>query len=103
MSGKFIFICESRDQINEMFYFRQFMSILKFSGKFITISSMLTYDAYVSLGGIEELLLLENLLEASESDESNKPRQKTKSTATYQSRSYLKKEAKNMRNVSLSC
>ena len=63
---------------------------------------MLTYDAYVWLGGIKELLLLENLLEASESDESNKPRQKTKSTATYQSRSYLKKEAKNMRNVSLS-
>ena len=61
MSGKFIFICESRDQINEMFYFRQFMSILKFSGKFITIGLMLTYDAYVSLGGIEELLLLENL------------------------------------------
>ena len=78
------------------------MSILKFSGKFITIGLMLTYDAYVSLGGIKELLLLENLLEASESDESNKPRQKTKSTATYQSRSYLKKEAKNMRNVSLS-
>ena len=78
------------------------MSILKFSGKFISIDLMLTYDAYVSLGGIEELLLLENLLEASESDESNKSRQKTKSTATYQSRNYLKKEAKNMRNVSLS-
>ena len=78
MSGKFIFTCESRDQINEMFYFRQFMSILKFSGKFITIGLMLTYDAYVSLGGIEELLLLENLLEASESDESNKSRQKKK-------------------------
>ena len=78
MSGKFIFTCESRDQINEMFYFRQFMSILKFSGKFFTIGLMLTYDAYVSLGGIEELLLLENLLEASESDESNKPRQKKK-------------------------
>ena len=60
MSGKFIFTCESRDQINEMFYFRQFMNILKFSGKFITIGLMLTYDAYVSLGRIEELLLLEN-------------------------------------------
>ena len=94
MSGKFIFTCESRDQINEMFYFRQFRSILKFSGKFITIGLMLTYDAYVSLGRIEELLLLENLLDASESGESNEPQQKTKSTATYQSRSYLKKKQK---------
>ena len=79
-----------------------FMSALKLSGRFITIGLMLTYDAYVSLGRIEELLLLENLLDASESGESNEPQQKTKSTATYQSRSYLKKEAKNMRNVSLS-
>ena len=63
MSGKFVFTCESRDQINEMFFFRQFMSILKFSGKFITIGLMLTYNAYVSLGRIEELLLLENLLD----------------------------------------
>ena len=101
MSGKFIFTCESRDQINEMFYFRQFMSILKFSGKFITIGLMLTYDAYVSLGGIEELLLLENLLEASESDESNKPRQKKKYRNLPKSQ-LLEKEVKNMRNVSLS-
>ena len=62
MSGKFIFTCESRDQINEMFYFKQFMSILKFSGKFITIGLMLTYDAYVSLGG--DIYLLDNPLSA---------------------------------------
>ena len=39
---------------------------------------MLTYDAYVSLGRFEEFLLLENLLEASESDESNEPNKKRK-------------------------
>ena len=62
MSGKFIFTCESRDQINEMFYFKQFMSISKFSWKFITIGLMLTYDAYVSLGG--DIYLLDNPLSA---------------------------------------
>ena len=85
-----------------VFMLLSFMSALKLSGRFITIGLMLTYDAYVSLGRIEELLLLENLLHTSESGESNEPQQKTKSTATYQSRSYLKKEEKNMRNVSLS-
>ena len=79
------------------------MSVLKFNGRLSMINGlMLTYDAYVSLGRFEEFLLLENLLEASESDESNEPQQETKSTATYQSRSYLKKEAGNMENVSLS-
>ena len=33
----------------------------------MTSGLMLTYEAYVSLGRIEEFLLLENLLEASES------------------------------------
>ena len=39
----------------------------------MTSGLMLTYEAYVSLGRIEEFLLLENLLEASESDKSNEP------------------------------
>ena len=37
----------------------------------MTSGLMLTYEAYVSLGRIEEFLLLENLLEASESGKSN--------------------------------
>ena len=86
-----------------VFMLLSFMGVIKLSGMLnMTYGLMVTYDAYVSLGRIEEFLLLENLLEASESDESNKPQQETKSTATYQSRSYLKKEAGNMENVSLS-
>ena len=70
-----------------------FMGVIKFSGMVnMTSGLMVTYDAYVSLGRIEEFLLLENLLKASESDESNEPQQKTKMTLTNQSPSYLKKE-----------
>ena len=68
----------------------------------MTPGLMLTYDAYVSLERIEEFLLLENLLEATESGESNEPPQKAKSTSSNQSRSYLRKEEGNIRNVSLS-
>ena len=79
------------------------MGVLKVSGMLnMTPGLMLTYDAYVSLGRIEEFLLLENLLEASESGESNEPPQKAKSTSSNQSRSYLRKEEGNIRNVSLS-
>ena len=79
------------------------MGVLKVSGMLnMTPGLMLTYDAYVSLGRIEEFLLLENLLEASESGESNEPPQKAKSTSSDQSRSYLRKEEGNIRNVSLS-
>ena len=53
----------------------------------------------LSLGRIEEFLLLENLLKASESDESNEPQQKTKITLTNQSPSYLKKEEENMKKI----
>ena len=79
------------------------MGVIKFSGMLnMTSGLMVTYDAYVSLGRIEEFLLLENLLQASESDLSNEPQQKAKSTATYLSRSYLKKEEENTEKVSLS-
>ena len=44
----------------------------------MTSGLMLTYEAYVSLGRIEEFLLLENLLEASESGKSNEPNKKEK-------------------------
>ena len=68
----------------------------------MTSGLMATYDAYVSLGRIEEFLLLENMLEASESDESNEPQQKARSTPSNQSRGYLKKEEKNTENAPLS-
>ena len=80
-----------------------FMGVIKLSGMLnMTYGLMVTCDAYVSLGRIEEFLLLENLLKASESDESNEPQQKTKITLTNQSPSYLKKEEENTEKVSLS-
>ena len=86
-----------------VFMLLSFMGVLKLSGTIVMTSGlMVTYDAYVSLGRIEEFLLLENLLQASESDVSNEPQQKAKSTATYLSRSYLKKEEENTEKVSLS-
>ena len=86
-----------------VFMLLSFMGVIKFSGMVnMTSGLMVTYDAYVSLGRIEEFLLLENLLQASESDVSNEPQQKAKSTATYLSRSYLKKEEENTEKVSLS-
>ena len=86
-----------------VFMLLSFMGVIKFSGMVnMTSGLMVTYDAYVSLGRIEEFLLLENLLQASESDLSNEPQQKAKSTATYLSRSYLKKEEENTEKVSLS-
>ena len=79
------------------------MGVLKFIGMLnLTPGLMVTYDAYVSLGRIEEFLLLENLLEVLESDESNEPQQKAKSTSSNQSPNYLKKEEENMQKVSLS-
>ena len=49
-----------------------FMGVSQLSGTIVMTSGlMVTYDAYVSLGRIEEFLLLENLLQASENDESN--------------------------------
>ena len=76
-----------------VFMLLSFMGVIKLRGTLnMTYGLMVTYDAYVSLGRIEEFLLLENLLKASESDESNEPQQKTKMTLTNQSPSYLKKE-----------
>ena len=86
-----------------VFMLLSFMSVIKLSGTLnMTYGLMVTYDAYVSLGRIEEFLLLENLLKASESDDSNEPQQKAKITLTNQSPSYLKKEEENMEKVSLS-
>ena len=86
-----------------VFMLLSFMGVIKFSGMVnMTSGLMVTYDAYVSLGRIEEFLLLENLLEASGSDESNEPQQKAKSTSSNQSPNYLKKEEENMQKVSLS-
>ena len=86
-----------------VFMLLSFMSVIKLRGTLnMTYGLMVTYDAYVSLGRIEEFLLLENLLKASESDESNEPQQKTKITLTNQSPSYLKKEEENTEKVSLS-
>ena len=86
-----------------VFMLLSFMSVIKLRGTLnMTYGLMVTYDAYVSLGRIEEFLLLENLLKASESDESNEPQQKTKMTLTNQSPSYLKKEEENTEKVSLS-
>ena len=86
-----------------VFMLLSFMSVIKLRGTLnMTYGLMVTYDAYVSLGRIEEFLLLENLLKASESDESNEPQQKAKITLTNQSPSYLKKEEENREKVSLS-
>ena len=86
-----------------VFMLLSFMGVLKSSGMIdMTSGLMATYDAYVSLGRIEEFLLLENMLETSESDKSNEPQQKARSTPSNQSRSHLKKEEKNTENVSLS-
>ena len=68
------------------------MGVLQLSGTIVMTSGlMVTYDAYVSLGRIEEFLLLENLLQASENDESNEPQQKTTSTSGNENYSYSKK------------
>ena len=86
-----------------VFMLLSFMGVLKFIGMLVMTSGlMVTYDANVSLGRIEEFLLLENLLEASESGKSNEPQQKAKRTSGSQSRIYLKKEAENMEKSSLS-
>ena len=77
------------------------MGVLKFYGMLnITNGFIRTYDAYVSLGRIEEFLHLENLSQASEDDESKEHPQKARSTFTKQSYGYSEKEAENMRNVS---
>ena len=77
------------------------MGVLIMSGMLnVTSGLMVTYDAYVSLGRIEEFLLLENLSKASESDENNEPQQNAKSTPSNQSRSYLKKKEENNEKVS---
>ena len=84
-----------------VFMLLSFMGVLKFYGMLnITNGFIRTYDAYVSLGRIEEFLHLENLSEASEDDESKEDPQKARSTFTKQSHGYSKKEAENMRNVS---
>ena len=85
------------------FMLLSFIGVLKLSGVIdMTSGLMATYDAYVSLGRIEEFLLLEEMLEAIESDERNEPQQKARSTSSSQSRCYLKKEEKNTENVPLS-
>ena len=86
-----------------VFVLLSFMGVLKAGGMLnMTSGLMATYDAYVSLGRIEEFLLLEKLLESPVNDESNELQRKTKSTATHQSRRYLNKEEENMEKVSLS-
>ena len=86
-----------------VFVLLSFMGVLKAGGMLnMTSGLMATYDAYVSLGRIEEFLLLENMSEASESDESNEPQQKARSTPSNQNRGHLKKEEKNTENVPLS-
>ena len=86
------------------FMLLSFMGVLRTSGMVnMTSGLMVTYDAFVSLGRIEELLLSENLLEASESGESSEPPKKAKSTSSNQSRSYLEKEEENTEKVFLSC
>ena len=86
-----------------VFMLLSFLDVLKFIGMLnMTPGLMLTYDAYVSLERIEEFLLLENLSEASESDESNEPPQKAKSTLRNQSLTYLGKEEENTEKASLS-
>ena len=79
------------------------MGVLKLSGTLnVTSGLMVTYDAYVSLGRIEEFLLLENLLEASKSDESNESQQKAKGTPSDRNCSYFKKKEENIEKVSSS-
>ena len=79
-----------------------FMGVLQLSGTIVMTSGlMVTYDAYVSLGRTEEFLLLENLLQASENDESKEPQQKTKSTSGNENCSYSKKKEENTDEVSL--
>ena len=74
------------------------MGVLIMSGMLnVTSGLMVTYDAYVSLGRIEEFLLLENLLEASKSDESNESQQKAKGTPSDRNCSYFKKKRKILR------
>ena len=86
------------------FMLLSFMGVLRSSGMVnMTSGLMVTYDAFVSLGRIEELLLSENLLEASESGESSEPPKKAKCTSSNQSRSYLEKEEENTEKVFLSC
>ena len=86
------------------FMLLSFMGVLRTSGMVnMTSGLMVTYDAFVSLGRIEELLLSENLLEASESGESSEPPKKAKCTSSNQSRSYLEKEEENTEKVFLSC
>ena len=86
-----------------VFMLLSFMGVLIMSGMWnVTSGLMVTYDAYVSLGRIEEFLLLENLSKASESDENNEPQQNAKSTSSRQSRSYLKKKEENNEKVSSS-
>ena len=86
------------------FMLLSFMGVLRMSGMVnMTSGLMVTYDAFVSLGRIEELLLSENLLEASESGESSEPPKKAKCTSSNQSRSYLEKEEENTEKVFLSC
>ena len=78
-----------------VFILLSFMGVLKLSGTLnVTSGLMVTYDAYVSLGRIEEFLLLENLLEASKSDESNESQQKAKGTPSDRNCSYFKKKGK---------
>ena len=85
------------------FMLLSFMGVLRTSGMVnMTSGLMVTYDAFVSLGRIEELLLSENLLEASESGESSEPPKKAKCTSSNQSRSYLEKEEENTEKVFLS-
>ena len=86
-----------------VFMLLSFMGVLIMSGMLnVTSGLMVTYDAYVSLGRIEEFLLLENLSKASESDESNAPQQKAKRTSGNESFSNMKKEEENTEKVSLS-
>ena len=86
------------------FMLLSFMGVLRTSGMVnMTSGLMVTYDAFVSLGRIEELLLSENLLEASENGESSEPPKKAKCTSSNQSRSYLEKEEENTEKVFLSC
>ena len=87
-----------------VFMLLSFMGVLKFYGMLnITNGFIGTYDAYVSLGRIEEFLLLENLSEASEDDESKEHPQKARSTFTNQSHGYSKKEAENVENFFDAC
>ena len=86
-----------------VFMLLSFMGVIKLSGMLnMTYGLMVTYDAYVSLGRIEEFLLLENLSKASESDESNEPPNKAQRTSGNESFSNMKKEEENTEKVSLS-